>query len=131
MLNRSNSLIKNAALIDHLTVTLHSLMNIHNNPGVIISGDRNDINILTLLSIDPFLHQTVKQPTRGLKILDVIVTNLSRYFNEPVIILPIVPDVPGRGVTSDHNGVFAKPHSSSSQPSARTKTKKTIRPLPD
>ena len=39
---------KNSILIDHITATLQSLFNIHTNPGVIISGDRNDIDIPTL-----------------------------------------------------------------------------------
>ena len=36
---------KNGVLIDHITVTLQSLLNIHTNAGVIISGDRNNIDI--------------------------------------------------------------------------------------
>ena len=44
---------KNQVLIDHLTVTLQSLLAVHVNAGVIISGDRNSIDISTLLSIDP------------------------------------------------------------------------------
>ena len=73
---------KNRVLIDHLTVTLQSLLSKHPNAGVIISGDRNSIDISSLLSIDPSLRQTVREVTRGQKILDVIVTNLARYFNE-------------------------------------------------
>ena len=99
---------KNSALIDHITVTLQSLLNIHNNAGIIISGDRNDMNMSALMSIDPSLVQTVLQCTRGFKILEVIVTNLSRFFNEPVIIPPVMPDRPGHGVPSDHMG--ATPH---------------------
>ena len=49
---------KNSTLIDHLTVTLQSLLKTHPNAGVIISGDRNSIEISTLLSIDPSLRQT-------------------------------------------------------------------------
>ena len=121
---------KNAALIDHLTVTLQSLLTIHSNAGVIISGDRNSIEIPTLLSIDPSLRQTVLQSTRGTKTLDVIVTNLARYFNEPEIVPPIQPDRPGHGVPSDHSGVFATPNTSL-QPATRTKVRKIIRPLPE
>ena len=77
---------KNTVLIDHITVTLQTLLNTHSNAGIIISGDRNSIDIPVLLSIDPSLRQTVRLPTRGLKILDVIVTNLARFFNEPEII---------------------------------------------
>ena len=119
---------KNAALIDHITVTLQSLLNIHTNAGVIISGDRNSIEISALLSIDPSLRQTVLQPSRGDKILDVIVTNLARYFNEPVIVPPIQPDRPGHGAPSDHSGVVATPNTTL-QPANRIKVEKNIRPL--
>ena len=122
---------KNAALIDHLTVTLQFLLNTYNDAGVIISGDRNSIDISTLLSIDPSLRQTVILPTRGFKVLDVIVTNLGRFFNEPIIIPPIFPDVLGHGVPSDHSGVFATPNTNSTQVTQRTKVKKKIRPLPE
>jgi hypothetical protein len=64
-----------------MTTTLQSLLMTHPNAGIIISGDRNNIDISTLLSIDPSLRQTVQRPTRGDKILDVIVTNLARYFD--------------------------------------------------
>ena len=118
-------------LIDHIAVTLQSLLGIHPNAGVIISGDRNNIDIPVLLSIDPSLRQTVRHNTRGDRILDVIVTNLSKFFNEPEIIPPINPDRPGHGVPSDHNGVEATPRVSMSQPPTRTKVRKMIRPLPD
>ena len=122
---------KNNVLIDHITVTLQSLLNIHNNAGIIISGDRNKIDIPVLLSIDPSLRQTVRHPTLGLKILDVIVTNLWRYFDEPTIIPPLNPDKPGCGVPSDHSGVSATPSVSQGQPARRTKVCKIIRPLPE
>ena len=122
---------KNRVLIDHLTVTLQSLLNTHPNAGVIISGDRNSIDISSLLSIDPSLRQTVRQGTRGLNILDVIVTNLARFFNEPEIIPPIIPDRPGHGVPSDHSGVCATPNTSQGQPARRNIVRKKIRPLPE
>merc|ERR1712129_520667 len=101
---------KNQVLVDHLTVTLQSLLAVHVNAGVIISGDRNSIEISTLLSIDPSLRQTVRHGSRGEKVLDVICSNLARYFNEPRIIPPIQPDRVGHGVPSDHNGVEAIPN---------------------
>ena len=94
--------MKRPPTIDHITTTIQSLLIIHNNPSAIISGDRNDIDIPTLLSIDPSLRQTVRHPTRGLKILDVIVSNLASFFNEPVIIPPILPDRTGHGAPGDH-----------------------------
>ena len=122
---------KNSELIDHITVTLQTLMNIHTNAGIIISGDRNDMDISALLSIDPSLRQTVLLPTRGFKTLDVIVTNLSCFFNEPQIIPPVMPDRPGHGVPSDHSGVSAKPKTNLNESVKQMKVKKMIRPLPE
>ena len=98
---------------------------------MIICGDRNSIEISTLLSIDPSLRQTVRHGTRGQKILDVICTNLARYFNEPEIIPAIQPDREGHGVPSDHCGVAATPNTSQGQVATRSKVKKNIRPLPE
>ena len=122
---------KNRVLVDHMTVTLQELLRTHPGAGVIISGDRNSIDISSLLSMDPSLHQTVKQPTRGQNILDVIITNMARYYDEPAIIPPIDPDRPGHGVPSDHFGVFAAPNISQSRAAIRNKTRKQIRPLPE
>ena len=122
---------KNAVLIDHITITLQNLLNTHNNAGIIISGDRNNIEIASLLSVDPTLRQIVTLPTRGSRILDVIVTNLWRYYDEPQIIPPILPDKPGHGVPSDHSGVLANPLTSQHPLHSRSKTTKMIRPLPE
>ena len=122
---------KNKVLVDHMTVTLQQLLIIHPGAGVIIAGDRNSIDISTLLSMDASLHQMVKQPTRGNNILDVVVTNLARYYDDAVIIPPINPDQPGHGVPSDHSGVFVTPNTSQGQPARRIKIKKIIRPLPE
>ena len=40
---------KNSVLVDHLTVTLQSLLNIHTDAGVIICGDRKSIDISSQL----------------------------------------------------------------------------------
>ena len=85
---------KNRVLIDHMTVTLQVLLTTHSDAGIIISGDRNNIDIPVLLSIDPSLRQIVTKPTRGGRILDVVATNLWKYYNEPVIVPPILPDKP-------------------------------------
>ena len=58
-------------------------------------------------------------------------TNLARYFNEPLIIPPITPDRAGHGVPSDHMGVAATPNTSQGQPATRQKIRKEIRPLPE
>ena len=60
---------RNAPLINHLTLTLQSLLKIHKNPGIILCGDRNHIEIPSLLSIESSLCQIVTQPTYRTKIL--------------------------------------------------------------
>ena len=100
---------KRSALVDHITLTLQNLLSIHPNAGILISGDRNSLEIPTLLNIEPSLRQLVKQPTKGFKILDIIISNLQRFYDEPVIVPPIQPDNLNKGSPSDHNGVFVTP----------------------
>ena len=119
---------KNPALVDHMTETLQCLLSIHSKAGVIISGDRNSLEISALLSVDPALRQIVHQHTHGYKILDVIATNLVSYHNDPEIIPPINPDRPGYGVPSDHMGVSATPCKIGA-PVKKVKVQKIIRPL--
>ena len=122
---------KNPALLEHLTLTLQSLLVTHPSAGVIISGDRNSIEITRLLQIDPSLRQIVTKNTRNMKILDVILTNLHRYYHTPDIVPPICPDVPGRGAPSDHSGVIAAPYITSTQPHRTSKVRRQIRPIPE
>ena len=120
---------KNMKLIDHLTVNFQSLLTSHPRAGVILSGDRNLIDIPLLLSIDPSFRQIVKLPTRGPKILDVIVTNLASFYNDPQILPAIKPDNPCKGVPSDHSGVIATPNRAAGKPPIRQKETKQIRPI--
>ena len=115
-------------LVDHITTTLQHLLVSHQNAGIIISGDKNEVDTFKFLQIDPSLRQTVQHPTRGQSILDVVYTNLSRYFSEPTIIPPICPDNPAKGVPSDHMGIIVKPRLNPNQ--TKQKTRIRIRPLP-
>ena len=121
---------KNAALLSHLTATLQSLLTMHPNAGIVVSGDRNSIELQSLLSIEPSLRQMVSNPTRGPKILDVILSNLHCFYDVPLIVPPIQPDSSIKGVPSDHNGVSATPLSNINQQKCG-KEKRTIRPLPE
>ena len=115
-------------LVDHISLTLQQLLGAHPDAGILISGDRNSLDIPTLLNIDPSLRQLVKKATRGQSILDIILSNLWRFYDEPEIVPPILPDNPNKGVPS---GVVATPHTNPSQPHLRSKIVKTIRPLPE
>ena len=63
--------------------------------------------------------------------MDIILSNLESFYDEPIIVPPILPDNPNKGVPSDHSGVVATPHTNPSQPHQRSKIVKTIRPLPE
>ena len=97
--------------------------------GILISGDRNDLRIDRLLSVDKSLKQLVKNPTRGPNILTVLCSDLEVYYEEPIVVPPIGVDVPGRGVPSDHQGVVMNPRSVCNVPVKRQKIVKTVRPI--
>ena len=121
---------KKSLLIDHMTFTLQNLLNTFPEAGILICGDRNDLGIDRLLSIDTSLSQIVNKNTRGAKILDVILTNLGAYYDEPEIVPPIEVDDPLRGgVPSGHAGVGVAPRGVPDNKPFRHKITRKIRPI--
>ena len=118
----------NIDLVNHLTLTLNNLLNLHKDAGIIIAGDRNHLDISSLLSIEPSLRQLVTKPTLGAKILDVVCTNLHGLYQEPTILPPLTPDDLTKGAPSDHFGIFVLPKADGNR--SRQKTVKYIRPMP-
>ena len=118
-------------MIDHITVTLNKLKLEHPNAATIIAGDKNKLDHHRLLAIDPNFHQIVSLPTLNHKILDIVITDLHRFYVEPVIINPIEVDVLGKGVPSNHSGVFVPPLDSNNTSRGTTKEVKHVRPLPE
>ena len=112
-----------------MTLTLQHLRSTFPKAGVIISGDRNDLSVDRLKSIDPSLRQTVLKGTRGPNILTVVLTDLEPFYEEPVIVPPIDIDDPRKGVPSDHNGVVVEPRTRTDNPVKRTKYARIIRPI--
>ena len=101
---------KKTALVDHMTMTIQALRLTYPQAGFIISGDRNDLSLAQLTSIDTSLKQIVRKVTRGPKILTVVLTDLHHYYCEADIIPPIdVDNSECDGVPSDHNGVVVTP----------------------
>ena len=82
-----------------------------------------------LCNIDSSLKQVVKKPTRKKNILDVILTNLHSFYQEPEIIPAIEPDVIGKGEPSDHSGVLMI-QTVASSPSGHKETR-YVRPIAD
>ena len=113
-----------------MTLTFQSLRSTFPKAGAVISGDRNDLSIERLKSIDPSLRQIVRKGTRGPNILTVVLTDMEVFFEEPVIVNPIAVDEPAKGgVSSDHNGVVVIPRSVSDVPVRRQKIVRNIRPI--
>ena len=68
--------------------------------------------------------------TRGTRVLDIVLTNLAVFLQEPVIVPPIDVDDPAKGrVPSDHNGVVINPKAVTSAPVTTQKYVRTIRPI--
>ena len=118
-------------LKDHIIGTLHMLTTKYPDCAIHVGGDKNKMDISSLLNTNLKLKQVVSLPTRKLEILDVLLTNCFSYYNAPIIIPPVQPDVPGQGVPSDHSVPLCVPHTDPS--TAPTRLYKTIisRPLPD
>ena len=71
----------------------------------------NNLDCLKLCNTYPDLINIVATPTRGSKILDVIVTNIHPANDKAVILPPVQPDKVGVGSPSDHSIAIARPNS--------------------
>ena len=124
----------NGKLLDLLSEQISRLRTEHNGCGIIVCGDRNNLAIDRLLTVDPALKQIVNKNTNKNqdKILDVICTDLSAGYQEPIILPAIKIDDGREGVPSDHLGVEARPRTNLSRSKAAPQ-KQTIevRRMPD
>ena len=107
-------------LIDHLLQTTDLLRTRHPAAGIILLGDFNRLDIAPLCR-GKDLKQVVDSPTRNQVVLDLIITNMSEYYDKPSITSPV-------GM-SDHNSVLWQP--ANCQPKPNNAVLRTIRPLPD
>ena len=121
---------KNASLINHLTISLQSLLKVHKN-GIFVCGNKNHLEISSLLSVDPTLEQIVTKLTYGMKTLDVVITNLSRFYTEPRILPPLLSDDPHNAAPSDDLGVIITPVDKAMRRNSSRKLIKFVQSLPD
>ena len=70
-------------------------------------------------------------PTYRSSVLDILVTDMGQYYCVPTIRPPVQPDDPAKGSPSDHNIVFVKTKSCTTQPVNRVVRTLTVRPLPE
>ena len=118
---------KQTALLDHISDTYYGLKT--PTMGFICAGDRNDIKIEKFLEISQTFRQIVTKPTySGGRMLDICVTDLGAYYEEPEIRKPVEPNDKTR-VPSDHFPWFTKPHTDSSTNIKREIIMKTVRPF--
>ncbi|XP_028416439.1 uncharacterized protein LOC114540505 [Dendronephthya gigantea] len=89
-----------SAMLDYLSNCLSTLESCYPNCGFIILGDFNQLNI-NRLKLSYNLRQLVNFPTRGRNTLDLVLTNLYEYYDQPVKYAPF-------GL-SDHMSVEFKP----------------------
>ena len=118
-------------LKDHMIGTLQMLTAKYPDCGILVGGDKNKMDISSLLNCNLKLKQIVNRPTRKQEILDIVLTNLFPFYNAPVILPPVQPDVPGQGVPSDHSVPICVPHTDPNNPPTRVYRTITSRPLPD
>ena len=123
--------LKNSRMSDHIVTTLHSLYSKYPNSGIILGSDRNDMDISPILSCGLKLHQIVTQRTRGRKTLDILITNLGRYYKTPKICPPLEVDNPLTGKPSDHSVPVCYPHKDRYNPPERSYRIIKYRPLPE
>ena len=122
---------KNTKLADHLVGTLHMLNTKYPDSGIILGADKNSMDITPLLNCGLKLKQTVDQWTINGKTLDVLIMNLSMFYNSPIIAPPLHPDDPLKGKPSDHCVPISTPHTDRYNPPKRNFKLHTYRPLPD
>ena len=118
-------------LKDHIIGTLQMLTTKYPGCGILVGGDKNKMNISPLLNNNLNLRQIVTRPTRKQEVLDVLLTNLFPFYNTPIIIPPVQPDVPGQGVPSDHSVPLCIPNRDPTNPPERHYRTVICRPLPE
>ena len=96
-------------------------------------GDSNDLKLDAILNLSPQMKQVVTLPTRlnPPRILDPIMTTLSKYYQTQICLKPLDADQGTGGAASDHLCVKFSPVKAANTESARQKRKVTVRPMPE
>ena len=123
---------KKTLLLDHIAETFHMLSSKYlDGLHFILAGDNNDLKLDSILSQSPSLRQVVICPTINTKMLDPIITTLSKYYQTPVCLPPLDNDPNKNGAPADHMIVYMQPIDSvNNNPGMKLKTV-NYRPLPE
>ena len=125
---------KKTATLDHISDVFNQ-MSTKYQKGLhfLIAGDTNDLKLDMILQLSPQMKQVVTEVTRlnPPRILDPIITTLSKFYQKPLILPPLDPDPDKDGKPSDHKIVKMKPINSVENKPIRTKRQVTFRPIPE
>ena len=129
---------KKTATINHIAET-YNFLNTKYGRGTfwIIAGDSNELKLGPILALNSNLRSVVKKSTRiNVKnpskstILDNIITDLHRWFQEPLCLPQINADTV-RGKPSDHLTVVMEPLNVINNKPSRQIKNITVRPIPE
>ena len=120
-------------LAEFLVFTIGRLRIEHPGSQVILAGDRNDLHIDLLCTLDPTLRQLVRGYTNKNKdkVLDVIYTDCPNLFQEPTILPPMQVDEGKVGKDSDHAGVQMLPRNNLAREGGAVRERVRVRPFPE
>ena len=93
--------VNTSGMLNHLTTTLTDIVGQYPGCGIFVCGDFNRLSLSRLTSQFK-LKQIIDKPTRGDKILDLVLTNLSHTYDENAVYT-----LPPFGL-SDHNVVIVR-----------------------
>ena len=122
---------RKSKMTDCIVTTLHSLLTSYPQAGIMGGGDRNCYNVSPVINAIPGLQNLQQLPTLGAKNLDILLSNMGRYYSEVTVVPPVNCDNPNRGVPSDHSVPIIFPLTNATISEPKTYTYKTTRPLPE
>ena len=122
---------RNSKMADHIVSTLQMLYTRYPDSGLILGADKNAMDIKPILNCGLKLRQVVDKYTRQGRILDIIIMNMMRFYNSPIICPHIEPDNPLCGNPSDHWVPVCTPHTDRFKPPSRNYKIIKCRPLPE
>jgi hypothetical protein len=122
---------KKSKYTDFIATTVHSLLTVWPQAGVMGGGDRNDWNVSPLLSSIPRLQNLQMKPTLNGKNLDIFLSTLGQFYSAPDIVPSVPCDDPIKGVPSDHSVPVLYPLSNLTLAQGKEYVVKTTRPLPE
>ena len=123
---------KKVETIEHLTHTVHTIRATFNNEvHFCFGGDFNKVDFSEVLECYGALQSVLQVPTRQGAKLEVLITDLHRWYHPPTTLGPLKVDSDKQGKDSDHLMAIFAPKTDNKFKVSRQKRKITTRPLPE